>query len=66
MTMIIKHQISVNAKIKEVYKTLLTKYDEADVILMMYSKFMQENITAIALSEEFNNDRYLLGLGELN
>lgn len=66
MTMIIKHQISVNAKIKEVYEKLLTKYDEADVILMMYSKFMQENITAIALSEEFNNDRYLLGLGELN
>ena len=66
MTMIIKHQISVNAKIKEVYKTLLTKYDEADVILMMYSKFLKENITAIALSEEFNNDRYLLGLGELN
>ena len=66
MTMIIKHQISVNAKIKEVYKTLLTKHDEADVILMMYSKFMQENITAIALSEEFNNNRYLLGLGELN
>lgn len=66
MTMIIKHQISVNAKIKEVYKKLLTKHDEADVILMMYSKFMQENITAIALSEEFNNDRYLLGLGELN
>ena len=66
MTMIIKHQISVNAKIKEVYEKLLTKYDEADVIVMMYSKFMQENITAIALSEEFNNDRYLLGLGELN
>lgn len=66
MTMIIKHQISVNEKIKEVYEKLLTKYDEADVILMMYSKFMQENITAIALSEEFNNDRYLLGLGELN
>lgn len=66
MTMIIKHQISVNAKIKEVYEKLLTKYDEADVILMMYSKFMQENITAIALSEEFNTDRYLLGLGELN
>lgn len=66
MTMIIKHQISVNAKIKEVYKKLLTKHDEADVILMMYSKFMQENITAIALSEEFNNNRYLLGLGELN
>lgn len=66
MTMIIKHQISVNAKIKEVYEKLLTKYDEADVILMMYSKFLKENITAIALSEEFNNDRYLLGLGELN
>ena len=66
MTMIIKHQISVNAKIKEVYEKLLTKHDEADVILMMYSKFMQENITAIALSEEFNNNRYLLGLGELN